>query len=74
MGKIDKLIHTIRFFKEEGMVSAAISSAPTNSTNKSNQINIAGLPPDNPPVFKGKNYAKGGKGSRRWWLQYLRNK
>jgi hypothetical protein len=72
MYKIDKLIQTIRFFKEEGMTSGAISSTPTNSTNKSGQINIAGLPPDNPPVYK--TYAKGGKGSRKWWLQYLRNK
>ena len=28
-----------------------------------------------PPVWKGKkNYAKGGKGSRKWWLQYLKQK
>jgi len=73
MDKIDKLIYTIRFFKEDGMGSSAVSSSPTNSTNKSNQINIAGLPPDNPPVHA-KVYAKGGKGSRKWWLQYLRNK
>jgi hypothetical protein len=26
------------------------SGAPTNSTNPPGQVNIAGLPPDNPPV------------------------
>ncbi len=70
MDKVDKLINLIRLIKEEGM---GVSSGPVNATNKSGEINIAGLPPDTPPVFKkNKNYAKGGRGSRKWWLQYLR--
>lgn len=68
MNKLNKLIDIIHQLREEGIVTT-----PTNITNNpQGPINIAGLPPDNPPVLKGKNYARGGKGSRRWWLQYLR--
>ena len=52
-------------------------AAPTNSANN----NIAGLPPDDPPVrknkppmLKRKTYAKGGVKSRKPWLDYLKNK
>jgi len=34
------------------------TGAPTNSTNPSGQINIAGLPPDNPPVDLRKGRAR----------------
>lgn len=71
MNKIEKLIDVVHQLREEGIVS----SPPTNITNNpQGPVNIAGLPPDNPPVFNGKKYAKGGKGSRRWWLQFLRKK
>ena len=56
-------------FYEELMANNASSGA------------IAGLPPDNPPVkkkkppmLKRKNYAKGGRNSRKPWLDYLKNK
>ena len=52
--------------------------APTNNASSGN---IAGLPPDNPPVrknkppmLKRKTYAKGGVKSRKPWLDYLKNK
>ncbi len=50
-------------------------------TNNASSGNIAGLPPDNPPVrknkppmLKRKTYAKGGVKSRKPWLDYLKNK
>ena len=53
-------------------------SVPTNNASSGN---IAGLPPDSPPVkkkkppmLKRKNYAKGGRNSRKPWLDYLKNK
>ena len=30
--------------------------------------NLAGLPPDEPPVKKKKKYIYGGKGSRKMWM------
>ena len=62
---LDRIISIVRhYIIEDGMsVSAA---APTNSTNPPGQINIAGLPPDNPPGSK-KIFL--GKGSRKNWMQ-----
>jgi hypothetical protein len=69
---IDRLISIIHNLKEDGMVTG-----PTNAANS------AGLGYDpnteTPPVFKkngkyGKKYATGGRGSRRWWLQFLKGK
>ena len=43
-------------------------SVPTNNASSGN---IAGLPPDNPPVKKGrkkKKYIYGGRGSRKMWM------
>ena len=64
---LNKIISLIRNnIVEDGMVG----SVPTNSTNPPNQINIAGLPPDNPPVFKkNKKNIFLGKGSRKNWMQ-----
>ena len=36
--------------------------------NNASSGNIAGLPPDDPPVNKKKRYIYGGKGSRKMWL------
>lgn len=65
---LNKIISIVRnLINEDGMVT---SGAPTNSTNPSNQINIAGLPPDQPPMFKGKKKNIFlGKGSRKNWMQ-----
>lgn len=65
---LDKIISIVRHcLNEEGM---SVSAAPTNTTNPPGQINIAGLPPDQPPVFKNKKKnAYLGTGSRSRWMQ-----
>ena len=47
--------------------SSFMEDAPVNSVGGGN---IAGLPPDDPPVSKKsqKKYIKLGKGSRKWWM------
>jgi hypothetical protein len=63
---LDRIISIVRhYIVEEGM---SVSVAPTNSTNPPGQINIAGLPPDNPPVRKKNKYIYGA-GFRKKWLQ-----
>jgi hypothetical protein len=61
MDKLDKIISIIRNLKEEG-----VASVPTNNASSGN---IAGLPPDQPPVFmnKKRNIFLG-KGSRKNWM------
>jgi hypothetical protein len=68
MNKVDKLIQIIHNIKEEG--EGAIANV-VGDGEKSLGYNIE---TGTPPVWKKekKNYAKGGKGSRKWWLQYLR--
>lgn len=65
---LDRIISIVRhYIVEEGM---SVSVAPTNSTNPPGQINIAGLPPDNPPFSKkNKKNIFLGKGSRKNWMQ-----
>ena len=60
---LDKVINIIRNLNEE----------PTNSAGSGA---IAGLPPDEPPVRKKKRKETpvGRYGSRRMWLQNLKNK
>ena len=65
MNKIDKIIEIIRSHLNE--------EVPTNAASGGN---IAGLPPDEPPVFlkkKRKKSMSGGRGSRKIWLDYLKN-
>lgn len=66
--KLEKIINIIHNLREEE--GAASAGPPTNNASSGE---IAGLPPDQPPVFSRATYAKGGKGSRRWWLQHLKN-
>ena len=59
---IDRIIDIVRTLREE-----AIAAVPTNNASSGN---IAGLPPDNPPVRKKKKkYIYGGHGSRKAWMQ-----
>lgn len=58
MNKVDKLIAIVRFIKEDGMGVGA----PTNNASG----NIAGLPPDSPPVDLR-------KGRRRNWNPFFKN-
>jgi len=69
MDKLDKLIQIIHNIKEEG--ERGIANV-VGDGEKSLGYNIE---TETPPVWKEKkNYAKGGKGSRKWWLQYLKQK
>jgi hypothetical protein len=65
--KLDRIIDIIR----EQMINEEV---PTNSLAGGK---IAGTAEagDNPPVFrKSKKYMSGGRGSRKLWMQYLKNK
>mgnify|MGYP001369520949 CR=1 FL=1 len=61
---INKIISIVRTLNEEGMTLGSGQIAGTHEAG------------DLPPVRKRnkKTYAKGGLNSRKWWLQYLRNK
>ena len=59
--KLQKVIDTIRSLKEE----MGAGGIPANNASSGN---IAGLPPDQPPVKKKKKYIYGGHGSRKMWL------
>ena len=54
--------------KEE--MGAAAAGVPTNNASSGN---IAGLPPDSPPVKQKKRYIYGGRGSRKMWLTNKEN-
>lgn len=67
MNKIDKLIKIIHNIKEENVIANVVGTG-----EKSLGYNIE---TETPPVSKRKNnYAKGGRNSRKWWLQYLKGK
>ena len=65
--KLQKVIGIIRTLREDGM---SVSGLPANNASSGQ---IAGFPPEPPPVFN-KTYLKAGKGSRRLWLLNLTNK
>ena len=61
---LDRIISIVRhYIVEDGM---SVSVASTNSTNPPGQINIAGLPPDTPPVDLR-------KGKRRNWNPFFKD-
>jgi len=65
---LDKIIGIIRNLNEEGMMAAG----PANNASSGN---IAGLPPDQPPVRKRKKERKYMKGpGRKVWMDYLNGK
>lgn len=63
---LNRIISIVRHYIVEDGMSASV--APTNSTNPPGQINIAGLPPDTPPVKKKNKYIYG-TGFRKNWMQ-----
>ena len=63
---INKIIKKIRDLREE----MAAAGVPTNNASSGN---IAGLPPDSPPVKQKKSYIYGGHGSRKMWLANKKN-
>ena len=48
----------------------SVGGAPTNNASSGN---IAGLPPDSPPVKQKKRYIYSGRGSRKMWLANKKN-
>jgi hypothetical protein len=69
MDKLDRLIQIIHSLKEEGEIANVVGDG-----EKSLGYNInTGTPPVFPSKKKNR-YVKGGRGSRRWWLQYLKGK
>ena len=65
---LDKIIGIIRNLNEEGMMVGG----PANNASSGN---IAGLPPDQPPVRKRKRERKYMKGpGRKAWIDYLNGK
>ena len=81
--RLQKVIDTIRSLKEDKIINdgkklvnpkknplikkeeMAVGAVPTNNASSGN---IAGLPPDQPPVKKKRKYIYGGHGSRKMWL------
>jgi hypothetical protein len=64
--KLDWIISIVKSLREEA------TSAPTMNLG-AGQIAGTREAGDDPPVFrKRKNYAKGGSGSRKMWLGYLK--
>jgi hypothetical protein len=61
--KINKIIDIVHQLREDGMGAGAVSGAPTNNASSGN---IAGLPPDQPPVDLR-------KGRRRNWNPFFKN-
>ena len=64
--KLERIIDTIRSLREE-------MSAGGIPANNASSGNIAGLPPDSPPVKQKKRYIYGGRGSRKMWLTNKEN-
>ena len=64
--KLERIIDTIRSLREE----MAAGGIPANNASSGN---IAGLPPDSPPVKQKKRYIYSGRGSRRMWLTNKKN-
>ena len=62
--RLEKLISIVRSIREE------VAAAPTNNASSGN---IAGLPPDTPPVRRKKKYIYGGRGSRKMWMPNKKN-
>ena len=81
--RLNNIINMIRSLKEDKIINdgkklvnpkknplikkeeMAVGAVPTNNASSGN---IAGLPPDQPPVKKKKRYIYGGHGSRKMWL------
>ena len=64
--KIQRIIDTIRSLREE----MSVGGIPANNASSGN---IAGLPPDSPPVKQKKRYIYSGRGSRKMWLTNKKN-
>ena len=86
--KLQRVIDAFRSLKEDKIINdgkklvnpkknplikkeeMAVGGVPTNNASSGN---IAGLPPDSPPVKQKKRYIYSGRGSRRMWLANKKN-
>jgi len=86
--KLQKVIDAFRSLKEDKIINdgkklvnpkknplikkeeMAVGGVPTNNASSGN---IAGLPPDSPPVKQKKRYIYSGRGSRKMWLANKKN-
>ena len=87
--KLQRVIDNIRSLKEGKIINDGkklvnpkknplitkeeMGSAAGVPTNNASSGNIAGLPPDTPPVKKRKRYIYSGRGSRKMWLDNKKN-
>lgn len=67
--RLKKIIDIIHNLQEEGVIANVVSGGQIAGTAEAG---------DDPPVRKkkkrGKKYMSGGRGSRKMWLDFLRNK
>ena len=86
--KLENIIDMIRSLREDKIVDdgkklvnpkknplikkeeMGVGGVPTNNASSGN---IAGLPPDTPPVRRKKKYIYGGRGSRKMWMPNKNN-
>jgi hypothetical protein len=66
-----KFINSMK--KKTKKMNEEMGAAGAVPTNNASSGNIAGLPPDSPPVKKKKRYIYSGRGSRRMWLDNMKN-
>ena len=70
VGDVAKVL-TFPFHKRKKDPTEKFASEEVAIANNASSGNIAGLPPDDPPVKKGrkkKKYIYGGRGSRKMWM------
>ena len=65
---LNKIINIIRTLNEEGSIANVVGDGSNVSLPPTHEpgVNLSGR--------RKKKYANGGKGSRKWWLQYLKQK
>jgi len=64
--RLKKIIDIIRNLQEEGVIASVVSGGQIAGTVEAGD--------DRPVKKKGKKYMRGGRGSRKMWLDFLRNK
>lgn len=68
--KIDKILNIIHHFKEEGIITNSLGGGQIAGTPEAGDA--LGEYPSQKKKKKYNKYMTGGKGSRKWWLQYLK--
>ena len=71
---LDKIINLIREMNEEAPTVSTNSSGATAGFSGGASTPVAGYDNIMGPMNKRKTYAKGGKNSRKYWLDFLNGK